>query len=313
MSSGHINNIRGQYSIVYLSSCEPHQKNWLIKTDRANVCGMQCLEIFQSLWAMEQLRPDGFEWPLAEKMSKIADAGFDGVDIVYGDFDSADIQPFLRKHGLACTVTVFPDSVEAIKPAIDFAKSLDARQVNIIGKVYPFGIAEGADYVRGWMELCRQADLSMTIETHRDCLTTDLHYSLQLMNAVPEIPLCADLSHFVVGREFSWPITDLVQSQIKTILDCSIAFQGRIASREQIQLQISFEHHREWYDLFAEWWRYGFESWKARAADDAILNFLCELGPKEYAMTGPDGYELSDRWEEALMIKQRVREIWNSL
>ena len=72
MSSGHINNIRDQYSIIYPDSCEPHQKNWHIKTDRANVCGMQCLEIFQSLWAMEQLRPDGFEWPLAEKMSRIA-------------------------------------------------------------------------------------------------------------------------------------------------------------------------------------------------------------------------------------------------
>lgn len=163
------------------------------------------------------------------------------------------------------------------------------------------------------MKLCDQADMPITIETHRDCITTDLLYTLQLMNAVPGMPLCADLSHFVVAREFSWPITELVQNQIKAVLDRSIAFQGRIASREQVQLQISFEHHREWYDLFAKWWRYGFESWRARAASNDRLNFLCELGPKEYAMTGADGYELSDRWQEALMIKQRVQDIWNSL
>lgn len=65
---------------------------------------MQSIEIFQSLWAMEQLRPDGFEWPLAEKMSKIADAGFDGVDIDYGVLDSIDIQlnrQFIRWYGQA--------------------------------------------------------------------------------------------------------------------------------------------------------------------------------------------------------------------
>ena len=34
---------------------------------------------------------------------------------------------------------------------------------------------------------------------------------------------------------------------------------------------------------------------------------------KEYAITGPDGYEQSDRWEEALVIKNRVRAIWAKL
>jgi len=274
---------------------------------------MQVLEIFQSLWALEQRRADGFEWPLAEKFQKIANAGFDGVDIVYGDFAYQDVQPYLQQHALACTITAFPESIEGLKPAIEMAKQLDARHLNIIGKVYPFSVDEGAEYVCGWMALCRAADLAVTIETHRDCLTTDMLYTLQLMEAVPEMPLCADLSHFVVGREFGWPITEQVQAQIENILDRSIAFQGRIASREQIQLQISFAQHREWYDLFASWWQYGFKSWQARVGENDRLNFLCELGPREYAMTGADGYELSDRWQEALMIKQRVREIWDGL
>lgn len=163
------------------------------------------------------------------------------------------------------------------------------------------------------MELCQQADVAVSIETHRDCLTTDLHFTLQLMHAVPQMPLCADLSHFVVGREFSWPITALVQSQIEAILDRSVSFQGRVASREQIQLQISFPQHQPWFDLFADWWRYGFSSWKTRNNCDARLNFLCELGPREYAMTGVDGLELSDRWQEALILKSRVEDIWKVL
>ncbi len=57
----------------------------------------------------------------------------------------------------------------------------------------------------------------------------------------------------------------------------------------------------------------GRRSQRSEAAEDATLNFLCELGPKEYAITGPDGYEQSDRWEEALVIKDRVRAIWARL
>ena len=274
---------------------------------------MQKLEIFQSMWAMSQLRPDGFEWSLHEQMEMIAGAGFDGVDLVYGDFDLAEIQPLLDKYQLQSTVTVFPESIEALQPAIEIARSLGVRHLNIIGKVYPFSINEGAKYICGWMALCDEAGLAVTIETHRDCITTDMHYTLQLMQQVPEMRLCADLSHFVVGREFSWPITAQVQSQIDSILDRSTAFQGRVASREQIQLQISFDHHRQWFDLFAQWWEYGFKSWRIRAGEDECLNFLCELGPREYAMTGHDGYELSDRWQESIIIKDRVRRIWDRL
>jgi hypothetical protein len=30
-------------------------------------------------------------------------------------------------------------------------------------------------------------------------------------------------------------------------------------------------------------------------------------------MTGADGYELSDRWEESLVMKKQVRALWESV
>ena len=53
--------------------------------------------------------------------------------------------------------------------------------------------------------------------------------------------------------------------------------------------------------------------WRRRAPADAVLTFVCELGPREYAMTGADGYELSDRWEESQMLMHRVRDLWRRL
>ena len=178
---------------------------------------------------------------------------------------------------------------------------------------YPFTVEAGAAYVHGWLRLCETAGMPVTIETHRDAITTDLLYTLQLMDAVPEMRLSADLSHFVVAREFGWPISDEVRAQITLVLQRADAFQGRVASREQVQLPVGFPQHRDWFEVFLGWWEEGFRLWRNRAAKDARLNFLCELGPKEYAITGADGFELSDRWQDALTIKARIAEIWAGL
>jgi hypothetical protein len=53
--------------------------------------------------------------------------------------------------------------------------------------------------------------------------------------------------------------------------------------------------------------------WRKRNANDATLVFLCELGPPPYAITDCKRLELSDRWQEALKIRQWVQEIWTSL
>jgi hypothetical protein len=65
-----------------------------------------------------------------------------------------------------------------------------------------------------------------------------------------------------------------------------------------------------WVDLFMGWWEYGFRSWRKRAGKDATLAFTCELGPKPYAITGRDGNDTTDRWAEALAMKDMVRDLW---
>ncbi len=273
----------------------------------------QKLKVYQSRWAMELRRPDGVERSDEEAFEMVAEAGFDGMCL---DLGASEIEvakatlPLFRKHGLGCMINAFPNTLADLQPVLDMAKEFEADYVNIIGQVMPFTVEEGETVVRHWMAMADRAGVPILFETHRNCITNDLFYTLQLMDRVPNMPICADLSHYIVDREFWFPIREDDQALIRRILERADSFQGRIAGREQVQLQIDFPQHQKWVDQFKAWWAEGFRSWKARHGADDTMIFLTELGPPEYAITGPDGFELSDRWEEALKIKGWVEEIW---
>ena len=264
---------------------------------------MQKLLVYQSLWAMERRRPDGAEWALEQKLDMIRDAGFDGCGVRFFDYNYAkEVTGFLRSHGMSWQAQCYPKTVDDLKPILEH-----------VGELGAYRLEDCIPYIEGWRRLARDAGIAMHIETHRDRMTTDLFFTMHLLDCFPDLRLTGDLSHYVVGREFAWPISDENHGYMHRILDNCWGFHGRVASREQVQVQISFPHHKDWVDLFMGWWDYGFRSWRRRAPRDATLTFLCELGPKEYAMTGPDGYELSDRWQEALMLKDMIRALWNKI
>jgi len=277
---------------------------------------MQQLAVFQSLWGMESLPGDKASWSLEQKLQAVVEASFDGVNLEDDDPEAARAIEILRNLGLAWSVTTFPTTVSELQTTIDFVDRVGRDEfdhVNLQPNVRPATALEGIPYVLGWIEAAEEAGVELFIETHRDRMTTDLHYTLQLIDAVPSLRLTADLSHFVVGREFRLPISEDDDALIMRILDRTEAFHGRVASREQIQVQLGFPGQQEWVAVFMRWWEEGFRRWRMRAAPDATLNFLIELGPPSYAMTGPDGHELSDRWDEALELKRMVRAAWDRL
>lgn len=277
---------------------------------------MQNLKIFQSLWAMEQRIPGVPERTHEESFRIIAEAGYAGVCIdpsVDEIAQSRKLKVHYESFDLACMMNAFPFQQSDMQPLYDLANELDASLVNIIGGVMPINPADAVPVICRWMEEAKAADLPMLFETHRDSLLNDLYYTLQVIEMVPDIRLCADLSHFVVDREMRDPISAIDQVYIDRILERSDCFQGRVANREQVQIQIEFPQHQQWVAIFRSWWKKGMRLWRDRNDSNATLIFLCELGPPPYAITGADQRELSDRWNEALQIKRWVEEIWSEL
>jgi hypothetical protein len=272
----------------------------------------------QSMWAMEKLPWKGPEWTLDEQVRRIADAGFDGAAVEFDNYELAErTTRLLQERGLKWSVECYPKTVEELKPTLEDAYRLgidNVTHINLQPNVKPARVLECIPYILGWLELARELPVPLFFETHRDRMTTDLLFTLQLIDAVPEMRLTADLSHAVVGREFRLPLSPEDDALTQRILERAWAFHGRVASREQVQIQISFAHHRQWLDLFLTWWEQGFRSWRDRAPSDGQLTFTTELGPPDwYAISGPDGDEMSDRWEETRQLKSEVREVWRRI
>jgi hypothetical protein len=275
---------------------------------------MQQLKVYQSLWAMERRRPDGHEWSLEEKLSMIRNAGYDGAGVRFADYKFArTVTETLKEFGMTWQAQCYPKTVDDLKPIIEHVLELGADHINLQPDVRPYTLEECIPLLEGWRRLANDSGLPVHIETHRDRMTTDLLFTLRLLDCFPDLRLTGDLSHYLVGREFAWPVAEENHKLMHRIIDNCWGFHGRVASREQVQIQISFTHHRQWLDLFLGWWEYGFRSWRRRAPKDAILTFLCELGPAPYAITGADGYELSDRWDEAAHLMSLVRNLWAKL
>lgn len=273
------------------------------------------LKVYTSLWAMRPHDDTGLVLELDKICSLVAEAGYDGlaIDLGAGDVKLAkEVYPYILQNNLTPLIVAFPKTVESLSDTLKMAKDFGSPFVVVIGQVMPISVEGMIPVIRKWLEMADKIGIPIQFETHRNCITNDLYPTLALIDAIPEMDLCADLSHYVVDREFWFPLSKRDLALITRVLDRSQSFQGRVASRQQIQLQLDFPQHQKWVKLFQDWWYEGLISWRNRNLSGDCI-FLCELGPPEYAMTDMNGKEMSNRWKEALQIKDWVRGYWDKL
>lgn len=274
----------------------------------------QKLLVLQSMWAMERRHTDGVEPTLDENIQRIIEASYDGISSSFTDPTRVRrMMALIKPYGLVAEAQCFPRTIDDLKPMLDLCAEVGVHHLDIQADVRPRRVAECVPLLEGWRRLAEEVDFPVYFETHRDRMTTDLYFTLDLLDCFPDLKLLGDLSHFLVGREFAMPVSAENHAYMHRIIDNCWAFHGRVASREQVQIEISFPHHKPWVDLFMGWWEYGFKSWRRRAGPDDTLAFVCELGPQPYAITGRDGNDTTDRWEEALLMKEMVQQLWSRI
>ena len=268
------------------------------------------LQIQHSLWSLIKLPMNSpKEWTLEEKLSRVKEAGFAGVECWLSDEDEAEKKEALDRHGLRLTLGHHPHSLDDTRAVVARAKRLGADFV-FAQPLNPYvPIPEAAKFCREARKIAGDEGLSLFIETHRNNVPEGLNQALQLIDAYPEIRFTGDLSHFVVIGEFYGLEYERAIERMMPVLSRVSHLHGRISNGEQVQVDVG-DGSTPPARFFVEIWTAAMRAWRAGAGPGDVLPFASELGPPRYAITLPDGSEFSDRWTQSLVMKKLAEEAW---
>jgi len=268
------------------------------------------LRISHALWSLIKLPMNAeTEWTLDEKFERVKAAGFEGVECWLSDDTEKETKEALDRHGLKLVLGHRPYRVEQTRETVDRALRLGADFIFAQPASAFTPIDDVVEIVTEGRKIANDAGLPFWVETHRGNFTENIPQTLQLIERVPDIRFTADLSHFVVVGEFYGWEDEGAAERMLPILERVSHMHGRISSGEQVQVDVG-DGTNDTAQFFVRLWTIAMREWLKGAGPGDIFPFASELGPPRYAITTPEGLEISDRWEQSLVMKKLAEQAW---
>ena len=268
------------------------------------------LRMHYSLWALIGLPLNAeTEWTLDEKFAHAREAGFEGVECWLTPDNEQAHKDALDKHGLRLTLGHHPHTLEDVRQAVAQAVRLKADFV-FAQPLTPYApLQDAVTLLRQARQIASDAGLPLFVETHRGNIPESLNQALALIELMPEIRFTGDFSHFVlVGEFYGWESEGALE-RMQPVLTRTSHLHGRISSGEQAQVDVG-DGTGDTAQFFVKMWASAMRHWLADAGPGDMFPFASELGPPRYAITTPDGKELSDRWAQSLVMKRLAEQAW---
>jgi sugar phosphate isomerase/epimerase len=273
------------------------------------------MEIFQATWAMRDLPGSPEPFDLQAAVDWIAAAGFGGVmHWVDVEADFAAI-PVIQRAGLLAGMG-FPARDLAVAAAV-IERACDSGITFLNAQVYDAFTEDAAAIARleALYEAADRAGLPLFVETHRGMITQDLLRTVAYARAVPRVQFTLDASHYVVAGEVIDPDqAPRFQELLAEVVARSASLHARVSNGEQVQVDVG-DGSAPVARSFVRWWTSAYRQWLSRARAGEFFPFVCELGPRPYAIAVPAGTaipagaELSDRRAQALVFKRIAEQI----
>ena len=268
------------------------------------------LRMQYSLWSMIGLPVNTpIEWTLAEKFARVKAAGFEAVECWLTESNEREHKDALEAAGLRLVLGHTPKTLEDVRNLATQARRLDADYAfcHPLTPYTPF--REAIPFLKEAQRIVNDAGFAYFVETHRNNIPESLLQAQQLIEEMPSIRLVGDFSHLVlVGEFYGWEKERAIE-RMDTVLQRTIALHGRVSNGEQVQVDIG-DGTGDTAQFFVRIWARAMSHWCQGAGPGDVFPFASELGPPRYAITTLDGREISDRWEQSLVIKKLAEQAW---
>ena len=272
------------------------------------------LRLGQTLWGMIGLPMNApTEWTLDEKFAHCKEAEFQHVECWIEDDEAGEaVVEALNAHDLELALGHRPMNVEATRETVALAEKMGASWVLCQPASAFHSLDEVVAIVRAGAQMAAEHGINYFVETHRNNFTETIPQTLALIEAIPEIKITADFSHFVVGGEFYGRSDEGALEQMRPIIERVAHVHGRISNGEAVQVDVGDGDGEEGTPahFFTQLWAAIFEHWRGDAKPGDVMPFSSELGPPRYAITLPDGSEFSDRWQQGLVMRKLAERAW---
>jgi len=264
------------------------------------------IEIIRSKWDMPELSLRGF-------LQRIKTAGFDGCEIFLPDLkegagESVDLLEELDLQLVGMIASDGPTLAEHLRSLEDrFARAAAYKPVRInchTGKDF-FSLEENVKIIKRSLELSAEAGIPLSHETHRGRATFSTVSTSRLIQAVPEMRLTADFSHWCCVHE------SLLQDQPEALaqaMDHTDYIHARVGHIEgpQVSDPLAPEWNTE-LEIHMDWWERIAHLHRRRETE--VLQVCPEFGPPPYMPLLPYTRQpVADLWRVTTDMQQLLRQ-----
>ena len=246
--------------------------------------------------------------PLEAFLQRVAASGFDATEIYLGSLRETpeEIGRLHTSYGLRLIGQIltqgqsYQDHIKSFEAQFEFAAQCDVAFINSHTGRDIFSFAENVQIFERVVQISRSSGISILVETHRGRPTYSAIETRRYLEAVPELWLTADFSHWMVVHESG---LEDQRENLELAMERADYIHARVGYAEGPQIpdprapewQYAVKRH-------LELWQEIVDQHKKKGKDS--LYITPEFGPPAYMHTAPfTNQPVGDVWEQNVYMK----------